>query len=118
MKKRSIIYSFTFFLDKKNNKKVKRVRWVTFPQGKFSSYELAGERVIYWKGSNSVTLLRVLRGVMEAQNFSLNVSRHLVLLLVKNEALEQFLQFEKVAFDLSSDLIGFNFSAACSANRH
>jgi hypothetical protein len=70
---------FSFFLDKKRNKKVKAVRCGRFFRSKISYYELPLGRVFYLKGLRLETLLRAMRGFMEALNFSLHVFRYLVL---------------------------------------
>jgi hypothetical protein len=63
----------------------------TFLRNEISYDELAGGKAYYLKVFNSVTPLRVMRSFLEALNFSLNDYSFLMLLLVKNEALEQFL---------------------------
>jgi hypothetical protein len=74
----------------------------------FPSDESPVARVYYSKVFNSVTPLRAIIRFMEALNFSLRVFSSLVLLLVKNEALEQFLKLEEVTFDPGSDVTDFS----------
>jgi hypothetical protein len=64
---------FTFFLDKKTNKKVKAIRPGTFRRSKISSDESPVGSVCYLTGLNSVTPFRAIMRFLEALNFLLHV---------------------------------------------
>jgi hypothetical protein len=96
MERKTEVYKvFTFFLDKKSNKKVKRVRCGTFRGNKISYAELAIGRDYYWKSLRFETPLRAIIRFLEALNFSLYAFSYLMLLQVKNEALGESLSSKR-----------------------